>query len=571
MDWKSIGSPPSPPVPPNVVDSRPRQGLSRPGCRVAGRAALDPAGHVRPARAQRRRQVDADAHPRRAARADLGLGRARRPGDHHRARARVVAPGLPAAGLRLLPQPDRRADARAPPGPEGRRVAARDEAAGGRAAGARQPGRGGQAQGQDLLGRHAPAPGHRAGDRGRPAPPDRRRTDGRPRPRGAPALLPPAGGARRRAHRAALDAHRRGRLGALPALRDPGRGAPGGRDDAGRGAHAARGRDLRGLGREGRTGCAARALPRDTVDAGRGPPARAHLAPGRARPAGFRARACDARGRLPRADAPRPRRARGRAARGSRAMKLRRALEIARAEFRFQTRRPLFWVLLVVLGLMAWGMSSGSLRISSGDSDVGGKKAFITSQFALAQMLCVQVLMLYGFFLAVAAGMGIIRDEELKVGELLHSTPLTPGEYVWGKFAGVGAAFALVLGLDLGLRALFNHAFVSAASSEFIGPFSVWNYVWPALLLAVPTLLFLGGASLLLGAWSRKPILVFALPTLLMLVCLFFVWGWEPSWLPLAFDRVLMLSDPTGFRWLGHTWLKVDRGVAFYNTQPLGV
>jgi len=252
-------------------------------------------------------------------------------------------------------------------------------------------------------------------------------------------------------------------------------------------------------------------------------------------------------------------------------MSFRRFLEVARAEFRFQTRRPLFWVLLIVLGLMAWGMSAGHMRISSGDSDVGGKKAFVTSQFALAQMLCVQVMLLYGFFLAVAAGMGIIRDEELKVGEILHSTPLTPGEYVWGKFAGVMGAFGLVLLVDLALRAFFNHVLASAESSEFIGPFAVWNYAWPALVMAVPTLLFFGGVSSLLGAWSRKPILVFALPTLLLLVCLFFVWDWEPSWLPVALDRALMLVDPGGLRWLDHTWLKVDRGVEYYNTQPLGV
>lgn len=252
-------------------------------------------------------------------------------------------------------------------------------------------------------------------------------------------------------------------------------------------------------------------------------------------------------------------------------MKLRRPFEIARAELRFQTRRPLFWVLLSVLALMAWGLSSGHVRVSSGSSDVGEKKAFITSQFALGSQLAVTVTVLYGFFLAVAAGMTVIRDDELKVGELLHSTPLTPGEYVWGKFCGVALAFALLLGLDLGMRAFCNHALASAQSSEFVGPFSAWNYLRPALWLGVPMLLFLGGASFLVGVWTRKPILVFALPTLLMLVCLFFLWSWEPSWLPVAIDRVLMLVDPSGMRWLDHTWLKVDRGADFYNTQPIGI
>ena len=30
-----------------------------------------------------------------------------------------------------------------------------------------------------------------------------------------------------------------------------------------------------------------------------------------------------------------------------------------------------------------------------------------------------------------------------------------------------------------------------------------------------------------------------------------------------------MLLDPAGFRWLNETWLKVDRGVRFYNTASI--
>ncbi len=252
-------------------------------------------------------------------------------------------------------------------------------------------------------------------------------------------------------------------------------------------------------------------------------------------------------------------------------MSARRLFEIARTEFRFQTRRPLFWVLLVVIALTAWGLSTGNLRIAAGDSDVGGKRVFITSQFAVGFSLSVTVMLLYGFFLAVAAGMSVIRDDELKVGEILHSTPLTPSEYVWGKFAGVAAAFALVLGADLALRAFCNHALSTPKSAEFVGPFAAWNYVRPALWLALPTLVFLGGTSFLVGVWTRKPILVFALPTLLMLVCLFFLWGWEPAWLAPRIDQLLMLLDPAGLRWIDHTWLKVDRGAEFYNTQPIGI
>ncbi len=96
--------------------------------------------------------------------------------------------------------------------------------------------------------------------------------------------------------------------------------------------------------------------------------------------------------------------------------------------------RPLVWILILVLGLTAWGLSSGSMRISSGDSAVGGTKAWITSEFANGKMLAMVIFLFYSFFIAILAGLSVMSDEELKVGEILHATPLTPREYIWGKF-----------------------------------------------------------------------------------------------------------------------------------------
>jgi ABC-2 type transport system permease protein len=250
-------------------------------------------------------------------------------------------------------------------------------------------------------------------------------------------------------------------------------------------------------------------------------------------------------------------------------MSPRRLFEVYRTDLRFQLKRPLVWVLVLILAFMAWGLSQGNVHISTGDSDVGGKKAWITSMFAQAQFVSITVFLIYGFFVAIAAGMTVIRDEELKIGEVLHSTPLSTGEYVWGKFASVMTAFGLVLGLDLALRAAANHLLSSAKTVEFIGPFSVWNYLFPVLLLGLPVLLFVAGTSFLVGERTRKPTLVFFLPIALLLGCVFFLWDWSPSWLDPRWNRFLMWIDPAGFRWLNETWLKVDRGVDFYNHQPM--
>ena len=62
-------------------------------------------------------------------------------------------------------------------------------------------------------------------------------------------------------------------------------------------------------------------------------------------------------------------------------------------------------------------------------------------------MMTYLVLLYYAFFIAVAAGLSLLRDREVKVDVLLHSTPLTPGEYVWGRFFAVLGGFVVLHGV----------------------------------------------------------------------------------------------------------------------------
>lgn len=253
-------------------------------------------------------------------------------------------------------------------------------------------------------------------------------------------------------------------------------------------------------------------------------------------------------------------------------MNVARLAEVFRRHFALQWRRPLTWVVLLLLALLAWGLAAGNVTIQAGDSDTGGKKAWMNSAFALARILCVVGALLYTFFVAVAAGMVVIQDDEEKVGDLLHATPLTTREYVWGKWLATMATWTLVLAAELAFHALAAAFLTGDDQAEYVGPFVLAHHVVPALLLVVPQLLLVGGASFLLGTWSRKPIPVFFLPAALLLLCLFFLWSFEPSWLAADWpqlEKLLQWIDPSGLRWLSHEWLQVDRGVDFYNTQPL--
>jgi ABC-2 type transport system permease protein len=244
--------------------------------------------------------------------------------------------------------------------------------------------------------------------------------------------------------------------------------------------------------------------------------------------------------------------------------------EVYRLEIAHHLRRPLFWILLLLIGFMSWELSTGHATIGSGSSSVGGGKAWITSEFAQSQLLAMMLTVLYSLFIAVAAGMTVIRDHELKVGELLHATPLSPAEYVWAKFAAVLTTFTTILMLQIGMMIFFNHGVPHGENVDVIGPFAPLAYLKPALFFALPQLIFIAGTSFALGALTRMPIVVFAIPIAVLVGGAFFLWDWSPVWLAPSINALLMIVDVSAVRWLQETWLLVDKGIDFYNHAPVG-
>jgi len=180
--------------------------------------------------------------------------------------------------------------------------------------------------------------------------------------------------------------------------------------------------------------------------------------------------------------------------------------EVTRREFLAGLRRPSNWVLLVILGFMALGLSDGSVTVSSGESGVGGERPHLTSVYNQSMIQTIVMLVLAAWFLAISCGMVVIRDLELQVVEVFHSTRLTPREYVWGKFAGAVALFMVIWLLFPGLSMFLIHVVEGSGSSEVIGDFALGNYMFPTLLFGLPQTLFLAGVPFLLGTWTRRPI-----------------------------------------------------------------
>jgi len=250
---------------------------------------------------------------------------------------------------------------------------------------------------------------------------------------------------------------------------------------------------------------------------------------------------------------------------------LKRAAAVFRLELAHTLSRPLFLFLVALLLLLSFGLSRGNVTIVSGDASVGGTKAWITSEFAFAFVLSTLVGVIYAFFLGIASGLAVVQDDECHVSELLQSTPLSAREYAWGKFLAVLGGFGAALGLHLLFAMFFNQLVPNPHTAEIRGPFELANYLRPALVFAAPALVFFGGVAFYLGERTRRPLLVFLFPLAVFLLSIFFLWEWSPSWLDPRLNRALMLIDPSGFRWLNETWLRLDRGARFYNTARISL
>jgi hypothetical protein len=163
----------------------------------------------------------------------------------------------------------------------------------------------------------------------------------------------------------------------------------------------------------------------------------------------------------------------------------------------------------------------------------------------------------------------VLGDFDRKIHRLVAATPISHAEYAFSRFLSAFGVLVAILALWIVLQVGFYELFPLDPAERIRGGFGLWNYLLPKLLFGLPLALFVGGTSMWLGVRTRLPVLVFALPVVIVVSGIFFVWTFNPEWLPQWVNRAMQLVDPTGFRWFVRTYLSEDRGVAFYNSATL--
>jgi hypothetical protein len=231
--------------------------------------------------------------------------------------------------------------------------------------------------------------------------------------------------------------------------------------------------------------------------------------------------------------------------------------------------RPLPNFMVAILMLLTIGLLAGGVQITSGSTDVGGAKLAINGSFNLAFFDIAILAVVLPFFTAVSCGMPLLVDSDRKISRILLATPLTHGEYALARFLGAVAVLLAGMACWLVVQILAFELWPLDPTRSIRTAFSLGNYLLPVLLFGLPLLVFTGGVSMWAGVRTRQPVIVFALPVVIFLGGAFFLWDFNPEWLPRWVDQLMQAIDPAGFRWFTRTFVDEQRGAAFYNTARI--
>ncbi|WEN15978.1 M1 family aminopeptidase [Rhodanobacter sp. AS-Z3] len=214
--------------------------------------------------------------------------------------------------------------------------------------------------------------------------------------------------------------------------------------------------------------------------------------------------------------------------------------EILRFELRQQLKAPLFWIVAVAFGALAFAFTSTDMVIAGGASGNVLRNAPLVI-VRLLSVLTVLSIFLVTIFVAGAA----LRDFDQRTSDMFFSTPMSRGAYLGGRFAaGYIAALAIMLICALGLALGSVMPWIDA---ERLGPASWHGYVWALGVMVIPNMLFIAALLFLLATTTRSLLATY------IGVIAYFVLSGVTGYLSSKIDShtVAAMLDPFGGRTLG--------------------
>ncbi|MEI7035551.1 ABC transporter permease/M1 family aminopeptidase [Fulvimonas yonginensis] len=172
-------------------------------------------------------------------------------------------------------------------------------------------------------------------------------------------------------------------------------------------------------------------------------------------------------------------------------------LEIFRFEWRQQWRAPLFWIVALAFGALAFTVACTDAVA------IGGASGNVLRN---APMVIVRLIAAFTVFGMLAGGVFVagaaLRDFDHGTAELVFATPVRRGAYLGGRLAaGYAASVAIMLAVALGVALGGAMPWIDPAR---LGPADWHGYAWALGVLVLPDMLFVASLLFLLATATRS-------------------------------------------------------------------
>ncbi len=177
--------------------------------------------------------------------------------------------------------------------------------------------------------------------------------------------------------------------------------------------------------------------------------------------------------------------------------------EILKFELQYRKKRPGTFIYFGIMFLVAF------LAISTDAVQIGGGAGLVkeNAPATIAFMMAI----ISAFFMMITSaimGVGVLRDFEHQTESIMFVNPITKMDYLLGRFLG---SFLVLLFVFTGaLLGFILGEFMPWREADKLLSFQLWNYLQPFLFLVVPNLIFSGILFFIIGALSRKMVVVYA-------------------------------------------------------------
>ena len=248
-------------------------------------------------------------------------------------------------------------------------------------------------------------------------------------------------------------------------------------------------------------------------------------------------------------------------------MNNRRLLAVAGDVLRSQIRSV---PLLMLLGFIVFASISinPAAMLPGGDAAVGGVEPYSNSIYALAQIFALAGVIFYTLMVPLIAGTTLLRDDDAGISEIIHSTPLTAAEYIFGKYLGVAVMIIVAVIWHVAVTMFWQEFGATFGADVVHGPHALANYLLPAAIFTLFGALVCAALALLVAEYARSAIALYTLVTVL------FAWS-SVALMPAGADDGRFLSpafawvDFWGAHWLTTEVITAERSIPDFNHGTL--